>query len=153
MAMLLLSSVAAYRTFIEKNQLVSVVNDLVNGLNFARLSAMTSQSTITVCARSRTNQCGSQWSQGQLIINDSQHRLIQQYKALPKTYQLIWRSSLGQSDVLRFRPNGFTNGQQGSFLICPRLNSHAMSARIVILRTGRVRSEIGEVAQCDEKQE
>lgn len=152
MMILLVSSVSAYRLFITKNQLTNIVNNFVSALQFARLSAMTSQRTITVCARGVANQCGSNWSQGQLIIDENKQTILRYLSALPDEYQLIWRSTLGKRDALQFRANGFTHGQQGSFLICNRTKSHQSSARIVILRTGRIRSELGDVAQCDEKQ-
>lgn len=148
MAMMLLSSVAAYRRFIEKNQLTSMVNNIVSALQFARFTAMTSQRTITFCARGIDNQCGSNWQRGQIIVDEKKKTALRYVDALSSRYQLRWKSTLGESDALRFRANGFTWGQQGSFLICNKTKSPAPSARIVILRTGRLRSERGKIAGC-----
>ncbi len=148
MAMMLLSSVVAYRTFIEKNQLTSMVNNIVSALQFARFTAMTSQRTITLCARGADNQCGSDWQQGLFILDEKNKTVFRHVDALPSGYQLQWKSTLGETDALRFRANGLTRGQQGSFLICNKTKPSAPSARIVILRTGRLRSEIGKIMGC-----
>lgn len=147
MAIMLVSGVAAYRTFVEKNQLTSIVNNLMGALEFARFTAMTSQHTITLCARG-LNQCGSDWQQGLIILDEKKQSILRYIDALPGAYQLQWKSTLGETDALRFRPNGFTRGQQGSFLICNKSRPPALSARIVILRTGRLRSEVGKVVGC-----
>lgn len=148
MAMMLLSGAAAYRTFIEKNQLTSVVDNVISALQFARFTAMTSQRTITFCARGMDNQCGSDWQEGLFILDEKNETVLRYVDAIPAGYQLQWKSTLGETDALRFRANGFTRGQQGSFLICNKTKPHALSARIVILRTGRVRSEMGEIGGC-----
>ncbi len=148
MAMMLLSSVVAYRTFIEKNQLTSAINNLISALQFARLTAMTSERTITFCARGVDNQCGSDWQRGLFILDEKNQSILRYVDAVPTGYQLRWKSTLGETDALRFRANGFTRGQQGSFLICNKTKSHASSARIIILRTGRLRSEVGQIAGC-----
>lgn len=148
MATMLLSSVAAYRTFIEKNQLTSIVNNLISALQFARFTAMTSQRTITFCAQGVDNQCGSNWQRGQIILDEKNETVLRYVDVLSSGYQLLWKSTLGESDALRFRANGFTRGQQGSFLICNKTKPHAPSARIVILRTGRLRSVVGKIVGC-----
>lgn len=148
MATLLLSSAITYRSFIEKNQLSSVVNNLIGALQFARFTAMTSQRTITLCAQGMDNQCGSDWQQGLFILDEKNGIILRYVDALPSGYQLQWKSTLGETDALRYRANGFTRGQQGSFLICNKTKPNALSARIIILRTGRVRSEVGEIAGC-----
>lgn len=148
MAILLLSSVVGYRAFIEKNQLTTIVNTLVSVLQFARLEAMVSHHTITVCPRGRDNQCGLNWQQGQIILDEKNKTVLRYMAALPSHYQLRWKSTLGETHALRFCANGFTRGQQGSFLICNKEKPPALSARIVIVRTGRLRSEMGKIAGC-----
>lgn len=148
MGMMLLSSVVAYRAFIEKNQLTNIVNNIVSALQFARFTAMTSQRTITLCAQGVDNQCGSDWQRGLFILDEKNQSILRYVDSLPSGYQLQWKSTLGETDALRFRANGFTRGQQGSFLICNKTKPSAPSARIVILRTGRVRSEVGEIVGC-----
>jgi type IV fimbrial biogenesis protein FimT len=148
MMVILLSSVAAYRDFMEKNQLVATVNRLVGALRFARMTAMTSQQTMAFCPQGDHQQCGEDWQRGQIVVNEKKQRVLRFFPALPVGYQLQWKSTLGESDALRFRADGFTRGQQGSLFICRHFGAHPLSARIVILRTGRLRSEMGYIPQC-----
>lgn len=146
-AILLLSSVLSYQFFIEKKQLTTLVNQIVSALQYARSTAMTEQTTITFCPQGLQNTCGSTWQNGQLILDEKTQQVFRVLSPLSPHYRLIWKSTLGESDALRWRSNGFTFGQQGSFFIC---KSHAESAQIIILRTGRIRTEMGLIPTCDD---
>lgn len=146
-SILLLSSVLSYQFFIGKKQVTALVNQIVSALQYARLTAMTTQTIITFCPQGLQNTCGSQWQHGQLILDEKNQQVFRVLSPLPPHYQLIWKSTLGESDALRWRSNGFTFGQQGSFFIC---TPHAESAQIIILRTGRIRTEVGSISACDD---
>lgn len=115
----------------------------MNALNYARNTAMTLHTTTVFCPKKE-----SDWQSGQLIKDANNQRILRALPAIPSSYYFMWRSALGASADLRFEPDGFTHGQQGSFLICNRVKN-AQSARIVLLRTGRMRVEMGSVAACD----
>lgn len=142
-SVLLFSTLAAYREFTQKNQLSVLVNDLTHALNYARASAITLQAGITFCANNGIGACGSDWQKGQIILNESNQAVLYELPALPSGYHLFWRSTLGDSADLRWRSDGFTRGQQGSFFVCGRKEHHERSAQIIILRTGRIRVEMG----------
>lgn len=146
-SILIFSALISYRTFFSDNQLTILTDTLEDVLHYARYAAITIRTDIKLCARDPDNTCGSDWQNGQLVINANNARVLRVFSALPKQFQLFWESTLGESADLEWNPDGFTHGQQGSFFICAR-DKAALSAKIIILRTGRLRSETGHFAQC-----
>jgi type IV fimbrial biogenesis protein FimT len=142
---LLLSASIAYREFVHHNQLSTLVNNFTDALNYARDEAITKDMTITLCPKNAENNCGSDWQQGQLILDKDKH-VLRILPSMPKQYHLSWRSTLGDSNHLQWRSDGFTRGQQGSFFICA---TKGRSARLIILRTGRLRVMTGKIPGCD----
>jgi type IV fimbrial biogenesis protein FimT len=143
---LLFSASMSYRDFIHRHQLSTLVNNLIDNLEYARDEAITLDATITLCPKNAGGRCGLHWQKGQLMLNKSNNHILRVLPKMPQSYRLFWRSTLGDSTTLQWQSNGFTRGQQGSFFICAR---HAPSAQIVILRTGRLRAHIGKIAQCE----
>lgn len=133
---LLFSASVAYREFVHQNQLSTLVNNLTDALEYARDEAITKHMTVAFCPRNADDRCGSDWQQGQLIIDKKNQRVLRVLPSMPKQYHLSWRSTLGDSADLEWRSDGFTRGQQGSFFICA---AKGLSAQIIILRTGRLR--------------
>lgn len=129
---LLLSVVVSYRQWIIHHQLLSLVNRLKDAIEYARNSAMTLQTTTAFCPKN------GDWQRGQRIVDEQTLDELREFPPMPSHYQLSWRSTLGESTNLRFRSNGFTRGQQGSFFINDR-DQPTMSAQLIILRTGRLR--------------
>jgi len=136
----------AYREFVHQNQLSTLVNTLTDALEYARDEAITLDTTITLCPKNAEGSCGSNWQQGQLIIDKENQRVLRVLHAMPKQYQLLWKSTLGDSSHLQWRSDGFTRGQQGSFFICA---TKGPSAQIIILRTGRLRVVTGKISRCE----
>lgn len=145
---LLFSAITAYQTWMQKNQLTTLVDQFTDALEYARDSAITLQSTIIFCPDHGDGTCGSHWSAGQIIMSEKNQRVLRILPAMPNQYHLYWRSTLGDSTELRWRTDGFTRGQQGSFLICSSQQHHAKSAQIIILRTGRLRVVMGKITAC-----
>ena len=121
---------------------------MTDSLEFAHESAVTLHTTTVFCPKKDNTSCGTNWQNGQLILDVHNQRVLRILPAIPAGYALDWRSTLGDSADLRFRSDGFTRGQQGSFFICNQKNA-AFSAKMVILRTGRVRVVTGNIAECD----
>ena len=131
-AFLLCSVVLSYRRWMIHYQLTAFVVRFADALNYAENAAIASQSTIVFGPKN------ANWQRGQVIFEKHTSRLLLALPPIPTEYRLIWASTLGESQSLQFRSNGFTRGQQGSFFI--RLVAHKhISARLIILRTGRVR--------------
>jgi type IV fimbrial biogenesis protein FimT len=144
---LLFSAIIAYQSFVCKNQLLSLVNQFTDALLFARDEAITLQTTVTFCPKNKDEKCGFDWEKGQLILNSK--KIIRELPATPIIYHVYFSGTLGESTVLRWRADGFTRGQQGSFYFCDLKKHPAASAQIIILRTGRLRVVMGKIAGCD----
>lgn len=129
---LLLSIIISYRQWIIHQQLNATVNQLSDTLEFARDCAIALQTTIVFEPKN------ANWDQGQLIVVKNNQRELRELPAINKNFQLSWRSTLGESKNLQFRRNGFTRGQQGSFLL-QLISNPTVSAQLIILRTGRIR--------------
>ena len=146
---LLFSAAMAYQKFVNKNQLNTLVEKLSDALEYARDEAITSQSTISFCPKNEDETCGSDWQNGQLILDEKNKQVLRVLPPTPNQYHLTWCSTLGDSSELRWRSDGFTRGQQGSFFICERKAHQKLSAQIIVLRTGRLRVVMGEIPGCD----
>ena len=142
-AIIFFSSVMAYRQLVERHELTTLVDHLMSALQYARYTAMTTQATITFCPKGKNDQCGTHWQAGQLIMDQKSQHVFRELPPMPKNECLFWRSTLGESNALRWRADGFTRGQQGSFFIESKKKSQTLFAKIIILRTGRLRSEVG----------
>ena len=141
------SAVVSYRTFFSTNQLLIATDRVENALRYARMMAITLHTTILFCARNADDQCGSNWQQGQLVMNENTNQVLRYFPSWTYPYRLLWRSTLGESDALAWRSTGFTRGQQGSFFVCAQ-DPTSLSAQIIILRTGRLRSTTGYFSAC-----
>jgi len=135
---LLLSVVIGYRQWIVHYQLNSLVSRFEDALSYARDSAMTLQTTTEFCPNNGDNQCGVDWQQGQLIIDTQNQHVLRVMPAISSGYAFNWHGTLDDSTKLRWRSDGFTRGQQGSFFIRDQHNKNSF-VQMIILRTGRVR--------------
>src|SRR3990167_10357803 len=131
---LLCSALMAYREFVSSNQLNGLVDQLTDALEFARDSAITMHTPVIFRPKN------SDWQNGQLILNNKNQTVLRELPAMPGHYHFYWRSTLGDSNQLRWRSSGFTRGQQGSFFNC----GQTQSAQIILLRTGRFRVVYGD---------
>src|SRR3989338_181803 len=139
---LFMISVMGYRHFITENTLIANVNQMVEALRFARMSAITSHHRVVLLPASAND-----WQAGQVILDQANGNVLRVLPAIVKPYAFSWKSTLDYSDSLTWRRDGMTFGQQGSFYFC-NANSPNHSAEIIILRTGRLRSIVGNIAGC-----
>lgn len=151
LAALLMGGLFAYRSFFQKKQLITLVNSVVTGLRYARFSALSQHHSVSFCPCGAAGSCGFNWRNTLCVVDEVDHVTLRHFPLSFNGYRLSWKSSLDKEGALRFRSDGFTAGQQGSFLFCHYDGGDALSARIVILRTGRLRSEIGGIVGCGEK--
>ena len=134
------SVLTSYRFLISSNQNSLAVDSFVAALRYAQIAAMSDHAIILFCPRGANDQCGSNWQKGQWIINKTTHEIL---RAIDPIFagSIEWRSSLHPSNYLEWLPDGFTNGQQGSFYICNATSG--ITTQIIVLRTGRLRYQKG----------
>lgn len=140
LSILILSSVVTYRHVVLQNQLIFTVDRMVSALRYARIQAINEKMPVVLCPNQNNTTCGKNWQNG-LLVTDLNHHLFHIVSPFSTGFHIAWRSSLGDNDSIEFQSDGLTHGQQGSFLICGPFGRN-LSAKIIVLRTGRVRSEM-----------
>jgi type IV fimbrial biogenesis protein FimT len=73
MAVLLTLAAPSFRTLLLNNRLNSQVNALFGGLNYARSTALSANTVITVCPVGASNSpiCGGNWQAGWMVVDPS----------------------------------------------------------------------------------
>lgn len=142
-AILLMMALPIWLHFYEQNQAEIAVKQISSALNFARSAAIAHGEKVIFCASRNHLNCGGLWHEGQIVM--LQQQVLRVYGKLPD--KLYWKSAFGRNDRLEFVASGFTNGQSGSFWICPRNDKWAR--RIVLEQSGRARVT-GEGVDCSE---
>ncbi len=130
--------------FYQSNQATTQVNQIITALHFARSEAILRNEIVIFCPSRNQSQCGGNWRDGQIVMSTNE-KVLQAYPALKSQTALIWKSTLGDNQQLRWLPSGLTAGQSGSFFYCPP--NHNYAKRIVVLRTGRIRVDSA-INQC-----
>ncbi len=127
---LITTAAVSYAHWIKKYRLTIAVNTVVDALAFARHSAIILHADIVF------SPLGSSWESGQQIVDSVHSRVLRVLPKLPDSLRMRWRGSFGNDESLRYRPDGFTDGQQGNFEICL---SQTVCAHIIVIESGRVR--------------
>lgn len=128
---------------IKANQARSFANTLYHQLLFARTTAITMNTVVTICASDDQVNCSStqDWSDKKLIIFtdhnldrsiDEKDELLQVMPA-PDNGQLLWKASLGRT-YQQWQASGMTS-HNGSFYYCPE-DKNLQNARIIIINRG-----------------
>ncbi|EDR34944.1 putative fimT protein [Coxiella burnetii Q321] len=138
-------AVPAWQTFLAQERLAALINRLAAAIHFARSEAIKRHSVVTLCGSSDGQRCDGQWSKGQIVLASRAKAPLRYYGKYPRDYHLIWRSSLKKNTYLNFTGDGFTEGQQGTFYLCPPHNRKPMTWSLVVTRSGRLRVERAKV--------
>ncbi|NKB34281.1 MAG: prepilin-type N-terminal cleavage/methylation domain-containing protein [Pseudomonadales bacterium] len=119
---------------------------LTQTIEFARIAAITSSSTVTLCKSSDGEACGGEWNNGVLVFTDSnRNRSIDDEDELLRYVsfhfargQLRWRA-FQNKPYLQMTSQGFTYYQNGNFTYCPNGNDPESIHQIIVNRLGRIR--------------
>lgn len=132
----LLVSVAipTQQTFLRSHRSLSKMNQIAHALYIARSEAIKRNEKMILCASSDKKNCGKNWQDGQILVT-STGQLLRIFPSLPQGDRLIWNSSLGKDESVEWLPDGYTNGQRGTFYYCA--DQSANSRSLVLLNTGR----------------
>lgn len=125
-----------------------VLNELARQMAFARSSAVSRGSTVTLCRDNGVGQCGSHWNDGVVVFvdhdgdgrRDNDDELLRQaaFTAAGAAASLQLRSFPNRQYV-QFVPLGFTAGQSGSFLWCPPDGDATLARLLIFTQAGRTR--------------
>ncbi|MDA1369457.1 MAG: GspH/FimT family pseudopilin [Proteobacteria bacterium] len=146
MALLASVSLPDFSAMLENKRSDTTIKRLAQGIEFARVSAITTGSLVTLCRSSDGTECGGNWQEGILIFTDSngdrvinhQDRILRHltFAGLPGT--LRWRAFQNRQ-YLQITSQGFTRYQNGNFTYCPSPNQLQFARQLIINRSARVR--------------
>lgn len=132
---------------IKRNQSTVALNWLVTNVVFARQSAVLTGSIVTLCPSRDGMQCGGDWHDGTIVFTDAagdrrpttEDQILRRFETHLEGATITWRS-FGNRPYLQFRGNGFTNWQNGNFVICQQNRDLRYARQLVINLQGRSRS-------------
>lgn len=123
-----------------------VVSELSRLLAYARASAATTGTTVTVCRSNNGLACGGQWQQGVLLFTDANadrtlngNDRILRYANTLVPQGTLRLGSFPNRQYLQFTPEGFTNKQNGSFTWCPASGEVTHAHQLIFSQSGRTR--------------
>ncbi|MDN3651706.1 GspH/FimT family pseudopilin [Thalassotalea ponticola] len=114
--------------------------------SFARQSAISLSSIVTLCPSIDGKSCAKFWHQGAIVFSDSdgnkqvstnEHIL---YRITPSSdkIRLTWRAFQNRNYV-QYQHNGFTWYQNGTLRLCVKGESQHYNRALIITRSGRIR--------------
>jgi len=125
----------------------TVVNDLSRLLAFARATAVSTGTMVTLCRSGDGLVCGGLWQHGILVFTDANanRTLDGNDRILRYDNSLVPRGSLRlgsfpNRQYLQFTPEGFTNKQNGSFTWCPASGEAEHARQLIFSQSGRSRT-------------
>lgn len=140
----ILTSIAlpAYSAFIKRQTTITLLTQLNADLQFARGTAITHHTAVSLCSGSSSCRASHEWTQQLLIFADnnlngsldSGEKLLK-VAELPTSHSWKW-SNFRQQPYMTYIPNGMTNSLNGTFTLCQ--NTQAL-ASLTLNRAGRVR--------------
>lgn len=139
------TALPAYRSLIEQQRTVSLLNQLHTDLQFARGTAITHQQPVSICPGIVSCRTDHVWTQHILIFFDANlngaldaDEKLLKVAELPDSYAWRW-SNFRQQPHMTYIENGMTNSLNGTFTLCQ--DSRAF-ASIILNRAGRARQSL-----------
>ncbi len=146
-AMLAMIATGFGQSLLLQQRATKVAQQLRNGLNLARQSALGQGSYATLCPSQQGNRCQGSWAEGQLVFLDengdgelnNNDRPLHHFPALQAGDTLRWSAFPAGKDYVTLTPAGLTKDQNGSFYYCPASPEKRYALRIIVNKIGRVR--------------
>jgi type IV fimbrial biogenesis protein FimT len=147
---------ASFAALIARQEISTQTNEVVTSLKLARTVAIVRQTRVTLCQSTSGSKCerGFDWGKGWILFTDNDNNrvidpddeVIQFHPGLNDRTSLHWRGSLGTNYYLSFLDTGFSN-KAGSFWVCNDGRVIKEARRVVLARTGRVRTRDATVTE------
>ncbi len=136
-----------FGSLIQRNQLITAINTLVNDMNFARSEAIKSGTEIVICITNDGVNCnkGDRWQQGWMIYHDRDgnrrrdhgESIIRRKNAFAEQ-TLIRYNGRPVDNYIRFQATGSTQ-YNGTFSFCHKTHGNYKRA-LILSNTGRLRT-------------
>jgi type IV fimbrial biogenesis protein FimT len=146
LSLLLMFAVPSMARMLAEADLRARSSALSVALASARLRAVETGRTVSVCAREATGACrpSADWSRGWLVFDNPRRRGQPETPTAVRTSEPIDAphlvvSSTGGRRILAFRPDGTSSGSNVTLTLCDRRHPQ-MGRQIVVNNVGRVRS-------------
>jgi type IV fimbrial biogenesis protein FimT len=130
----------------QKTQGELTLRKLANAIQFAKSSAITKNSIVTLCRSRDGIECGGEWRNGVLIFTDTNadreingEDLLLRYITFPNAVGSINFRAFQNKQYLQLTSLGFTRNQNGNFTYCPDSGIATLASQLIINRTARVR--------------
>ncbi len=148
-AILATTAVPAYKRFIENTQTRTITHQLIRDLNYARITAIKTNSPILLCISKDGKSCRKtrNWSQKSVMIyrdinldnafDPEVDELLRLNDPFPKKSRTVLRV-FQNKPYIKWLPKGTTNFQPGNLTYCPPSRKKDSAAHIIWNKAGRV---------------
>lgn len=137
LTLLTLIPLQSYQHIKTAHETKAVLNHLITLIRYARSAAIRSGHPVILCKSNNEKSCQGRWSDGQIVlINTEKPHVLLSFGQI-KTGQLTFRG-FQSSDFLRFDSNGATLEQNGSFHYQPNQANQPIWT-LMIEKSGRMR--------------
>lgn len=133
-------SVPLWRHFLVDHRLSIILTELTGAVHFTQEEAISRARIVSLCGSANHKTCDGRWDAGLITMIPDMRKVLRHYPEILKGYHVVWRSNLGLDRSLNFTAGGLTQGQEGSFYICPP-HGEAIADRLVVNRLGRLHAE------------
>lgn len=141
---LLSIAVPSFSAYLEQNRQTAHVNQMLGAINYARATAITAGTTVSLCAGDGACDNSRRWQDQILIFTDANRNgqldgsdTLLRINALASDYSWDW-SNFRRQKHMSFKSDGTTLSLNGTFTLC----QHAQDARRVVINlSGRARSD------------
>ncbi|GAB1261380.1 GspH/FimT family pseudopilin [Aurantivibrio plasticivorans] len=135
----------SFSGFVDRSKIRATTNQIIRELTFARETAITSNTPVTICPSEDGAVCAQHWSDNFIIFYDrntngsiDEEDSILRESTSGDDWRLEWNAFGGKSSIT-YTSLGFTNHQNGTFSLCPSRKNIALGQLIVINKAGRIR--------------
>lgn len=143
---LVATAAPSINSMMTRSKTTAAVNRLVGAVNLTRQSAVQYQTLTTLCGVKTNGKCGAPWAEVLTVFLDRNKNawleeedvIIKQVQPLNTDTTVRWRA-FQNKQYLQMTPMGYTNYQNGNFVICPSGGSQKDARQVVINIQGRIR--------------
>lgn len=136
----------AWTSFVERGRARSIVENYHSLFAFARWSAASQRTFVTICPLNSNLECTDSWDQAVHVFTDKNNDKkpddgkIMRHLA-PEHHPFSVRSRTAGRGYFQFNSNGMIHGPTGSLVACPTSNTTGTMMYMAVNKGGRFRVE------------